>query len=217
MIFQEFKKQRSRLQKYTWLGLPLVLVGGWFFPALGYVVLAGAAAALLMAPSKGRLWCDWLCPMGSCYDLYLSTISRKKEFPFSLRSTVSKTTTAVILLGALGLLIYNTSDGGNGIGLSLIILLALTTLFGVAIGIRYQERGWCHICPIGSLANVYSRNKHPLRIDVSCRSCGVCELVCPMQLHPARHRKDGVLRDGDCIQCSCCVVVCPQKAIGFRK
>jgi len=217
MTFQEFKKKRHYRQQCTWFVLPFILVAGWFFPVLGYIVPAGAAAALLIAPYKGRYWCDWLCPMGSFYDLYLNKISKKGTVPSFFRKRLFKIATGLIVLGAASLLVYGMWGTVNRTGLALLTMLAASVLLGVALGIRYHARGWCSLCPVGTLANACSLNRHHLRIDISCRSCGVCELVCSMQLNPAQYRRDGEMRDDDCIHCMCCAFVCPQKAIAPRK
>jgi len=91
MTLKEFASRRRKLQLYTWAGLPLVVVGGWFLPLLGYLLIGCMLGALgIAAYGKGRLWCDWMCPRGSFYDLFLDRISRKKKIPEMFRSSGSR-------------------------------------------------------------------------------------------------------------------------------
>ena len=34
-MFKQFKEKRARLQRYTAVGLPAVIIGGWLYPPLG--------------------------------------------------------------------------------------------------------------------------------------------------------------------------------------
>jgi ferredoxin-type protein NapH len=78
MTVREFAKQRSRLQNHTWFGLPLVIIGGWFYPKFEYLLLGCMIGALGIAAFRGRTWCNWMCPRGSFYDLFLGKVSSKK-------------------------------------------------------------------------------------------------------------------------------------------
>ena len=103
MNLKEFRTQRRRLQSYTWYGLPLVVVGGWFYPKLGFLLLGCMIGALGIAPFRGRQWCDWLCPRGSFYDLFLDRISRKRSVPGFFRSTGTRVGMILLLFAVLGI------------------------------------------------------------------------------------------------------------------
>jgi len=102
----EFKKKRSRLQSYTWIGLPIVIIGGWFLPKLGFFLLSCMIGATVIALYKGRAWCDWMCPRESFYDLFIQKISRKKEIPAFFRKTGFRIFMMSMLLTVLGSQIY---------------------------------------------------------------------------------------------------------------
>jgi hypothetical protein len=55
-------RKRTFQQLWLWWTFPFILIAGWRYPILGYVIpfcmLAGVGIALF----KGRYWCDWLCP-----------------------------------------------------------------------------------------------------------------------------------------------------------
>ncbi len=215
-MIREFKKKRARLQSYTWIGLPLVIIGGWFFPKLGFFLLLCMIGAISIAFYKGRAWCDWMCPRGSFYDLFLKKFSRDKEIPSFFRKKGFRIFMLIMLLSVLGSQIYMAWGDINGIGLAMVKVLTVTTAVGILLGIVYQQRIWCHICPMGTLSNYLSEGKYPLNIKDECSDCRVCSKVCPMQLKPYEYKGKGIMGDNDCIKCSTCVVACPKKVLKFE-
>lgn len=214
MNLTELKKKRNRLQKYTWVGLPLVVIGGWFFPKLGYLLLGCMAGAVVIALYKGRAWCNWMCPRGSFYDIFIKKISAGKNIPSLFRKKSFRILVLTVLISALGFQIYMAWGNADKVGLAMVIVLTVTTSIGILLGIIFHQRAWCLICPMGTLANFISTGKQPLRVLSSCVDCQVCEKVCPMQLKPYEY-KNSVMGDNDCVKCSLCVTVCPKKALIF--
>ncbi len=213
-MFREFKVKRARLQKYTSAVLPLVLIGGWLYPPLGFSLLICMFGAVGIALYKGRAWCDWMCPRGSFYDLFLDKISKELKIPPLFRTNWFRTVILTLLMASLGIQIYYAWGDSYGIGLAFVIVLTITTMAGIVLGAVFKPRAWCQICPMGTLGNWFSRGKKPLYVSEQCRDCNLCEKVCPMELKP-HENKSGTLTDGDCIKCSSCVAVCPVHALGF--
>ena len=211
----EFKKKRSRLQTITFLGLPIVLLGGWFYPLIGFLLLGCMAGAIGIALYKGRAWCDWMCPRGSFYDLFLKKLSRRKDIPEFFNKKSVRIAVVLTLLSVLGSQVYLHWGDWNAVGLALVTILTVTTTIGIVLGMIYQERIWCHICPMGTFANYLSDGKYPLAIQESCNNCKVCSKVCPMQLKPYMYKKEGIIGNNDCIKCATCVAACPKKALKF--
>ncbi|UCD34832.1 MAG: 4Fe-4S binding protein [Nitrospiraceae bacterium] len=215
-MFKEFKKQRRKLQAYTSVALPLVLAGGWFYPPLGFTLLICMFGAVGIALYKGRVWCDWMCPRGSFYDLFLEKLSRKLPIPALFRKNWFRTVVLSLLMAALGAQIYYAWGDSFGIGRAFVMVLTITTTVGIVLGAVFKPRAWCQICPMGTLGSWISRGKQPLYVSEQCRDCSLCAKVCPMQLSPGE-MKGGLMTDGDCIKCSSCVAACPVKALNFRK
>lgn len=212
-----FKRKRKRLQSYTWIGLPLVLIGGWFFPKLGFFLLSCMIGAAGVALYKGRAWCDWMCPRGSFYDLFIQKISAKKEIPEFFRKKGFRIFMMSVLLAVLGSQIYFYWGDLNKIGTAMVRILTITTSLGIILGTIYQQRIWCHICPMGTVGNFLSDGKKPLVIGKQCgATCKLCSKACPMQLKPYEYKDEGIMGDNDCIKCSTCVAACPKKALQFE-
>jgi len=214
-MLSEFEKKRSRLQMYTWLGLPLVVIVGWFYPKLGFLLLGCMVGAIAVAAYKGRAWCDWMCPRGSFYDLFIQKVSRKKKVPEFFRKKATRIAMLIILLSVLGSQIYIHWGDWDSVGLAMVTILTITTAVGIILGAMYQQRIWCHICPMGTISNYLSEGKKPLSIESTCVNCKICSKVCPMQLNPYEFKADGVMGDNDCIKCATCTVACPKKALHF--
>lgn len=215
-MLKTFKKKRSKLQTYTWFGLPLVIIGGWFYPKLGYLLLGCMVGAMGVAFYKGRAWCDWMCPRGSFYDLFLQKISLKREIPAFFRKKAVRFIVLTILISVLSLQIYLNWGDWDAIGRAMVTILTVTTLVGIVLGIVFQQRVWCHICPMGTIGNQLSDGKMPLKIDTKCIDCKVCFNVCPMQLRPYEFKEKGLMMDNDCIKCATCTLACPKKALNFE-
>jgi polyferredoxin len=214
-MLRELKRKRGRLQAYTWFGLPLVVIGGWFYPLIGFFLLVCMAGALGVALYKGRAWCDWMCPRGSFYDLLLEKISLKRPIPAFFRKPAFRLSMVAVLMAVLGAQIYLAWGDLEGIGLAMVKLLTITTSAGIVLGFLYQQRLWCHIRPMGTLSSYLSEGKHPLAVSTTCVDCGACAKACPMQLEPHRYKPQGLMGDNDCIKCSTCVAACPKKALTF--
>lgn len=165
--------------------LPSVVLGGWFYPMLGYLLPICMMAAMGIALFKGRYWCDWMCPRGATWDLFLSKLSLKKEVPSFFRSIYFRMLWIMILMGVLALKLPHalaSLDPINEVGMVFTMLLTVTTLVGIFLGSPTHHRIWCGFCPIGTMSNWVGKGKYALEINSSCKECKTCHEVCPMQI-----------------------------------
>ena len=212
---KKLSKRRRNLQFLTWLGLPLVAVGGWFYPPLGFLLFGCMLGAVGIAFFKGRAWCDWMCPRGGFYDLLFNKISPNREIPAFLRSTRFRGLMVGLIFVVLGTQLFFAWGNLNQMGLAMVRLLTITTIVGIILAVVYHPRTWCHVCPMGTLANWVAKGKQPILIDPSCVGCKICSTACPMQLVPYKYAAEGTMTDNDCIKCSSCIVSCPKQALSF--
>lgn len=210
---KEHQKQRRLRQTLTWIGLPLVAILGWFYPLLGFLLLGCMVGAVGIALYRGRAWCDWMCPRGAFYDLFIAPLSRRQEIPALLRQPAVRVFMLLLIFTMIGIQWYAAAGNVRAMGLALVRILTVTTIVGIILGLLYHQRAWCQICPMGTLGSWLAKGKKPLAISTTCTACGVCSRVCPMQLKPSEHRSVGSITDPDCIKCGTCAAVCPRRAI----
>lgn len=215
--WQEVQRKRRMRQHLTWPGLFLVAVLGWFYPWLGFLLLGCMAGAVGVALFKGRAWCDWMCPRGAFYDLFVAPLSLKKSIPAALRSTPFRAFMLALIFAVIGGQWYLAWGNASAMGLSLVRVLTVTTVVGIVLGLIYHPRAWCHICPMGTLSCWLSGGKEPLFIGSACTACRLCARVCPMQLEPYTYREKGTVGDNDCVKCGTCVAACPHRALRFAR
>ena len=175
--------QKVRRLKQTFLGTGfLILLGaGWFYPLIGYFIPACMVLGIGLAAFRGRSWCDWLCPRGSFEDALVARISRQRRIPEILRRTPLRVGVMSLLMGLLTFQIIRLWPDPWAIGGAFILLLTITTGVGVVLGVIYQQRTWCYLCPIGTMSNWVGQNRRPLTLaSEHCLECRLCAKNCPM-------------------------------------
>lgn len=174
-------------------------------------------APILVSFFKGRYWCGNLCPRGNFYDNIVSKFSNTKKVPNILKSKLFRVMVIIIMMIIFGAGIKANWGNLYGIGMVFYRMIVLTTIIGVGLSFFYNQRTWCHFCPMGTMASYVARlrkSKRVLRVSPSCVSCKICEKKCPLGLVPYDYKGD-ILSHPDCIQCGKCVNVCPKNAIGY--
>lgn len=208
-------KSRKKLQSFTWLALPIVAIGGWFYPLMGWLLLGCMVGSVGVAFFKGRAWCDWMCPRGSFFDVIIARFSRKIEIPSFFRNKGIRIFMLGMIFTMMGVQFYFAWGNAQAMGLALVRILTVTTVVGIILGLSIHPRVWCHICPMGTVGNWVSTGKKPLYVSDDCVGCKLCARACPMQLKPYEGRNDGMFGNNDCIKCASCVATCPKKALSF--
>ncbi len=210
---------RARLVKQVALGafFVLFLAAGWFYPLVGYFIPVCMLLGIGLAAFRGRTWCDWLCPRGSFADALLQRLSPGRPIPAAFRRTPLRVAVMALLMTVLTVQLVRLWPDPWAIGGFFVILLSVTTAVGVALGLVWQQRTWCYICPIGTMSSWVGKNRRPLALaEDKCLHCNLCARTCPMQLAPAT-REPGLApaARGDCLKCSLCVAACPTAALAF--
>jgi ferredoxin-type protein NapH len=203
---------------YKWLlalVVVIVLTLGWRFPALGVVVPVAMTAGMGGGFFRGRWVCGNLCPRGSLLDTWLGLLPRR-PLPAWLGRPALRWGVLIVLIG--GMCAQLAVDPGNWQHWGVVFwrMCLVTSAVALALAVTYAPRGWCGICPVGTVAARVGGDKLPLQIASSCRACGLCEHVCPMQLAIVACRQAGELTQRDCLKCSACVKSCPSQALSWN-
>ena len=214
-----FIKHRRVKQLLMAIVFIFVLLGGWFYPLLGYFIPACMLIGIGIALSKGRKWCDWYCPRGSFWDIMIEPFSRKKEIPGFIKSLPIRIGVVVLLMTLMSIQIIRRWPDPYSIGAFFVTMLTVTTALGVIAALLFHQRIWCYVCPIGSMSNWVGKDKHMLQINSEqCVECKLCAKICPMQIKPYTYKKEGtqVVKDYDCLKCGSCVALCPKHSLSLK-
>lgn len=216
--YKRFEKRRKLKQFFIGMFFIIILIGGWFYPLLGYFIPLCMALGMGIGCFRGRKWCDWFCPRGSFFDGIIAPISPKRKIPAFFKVVPFRLGMLFLLMAMMTIQIIKRWPDPYKIGMFFVIMLSGTTTLGGILALILHQRVWCCFCPIGSMANWVGRKKYTLKINSKlCTECRLCHNVCPMQIAPYKFKKDSVeiIRDGDCLKCRSCVEVCPKNALSF--
>jgi polyferredoxin len=146
--------------------LPLIVIGGLFYPLLGYLVVAMMAILLTLAFFRGRYWCWNFCPRGAFLDIVLSKVSLNKPLPKSLVKQWFRWLVFFLFMSFLISRIVHTGGSLIAIGSVFVVMCILTTIISIILGVATKHRGWCMICPMGTLQEKIGKISHKMKNPV---------------------------------------------------
>ncbi len=214
---RDFFMRRQGMKQTLWVILPLVMLGGVFYPPLGISILGCMIGAIAIAPFRGRAWCD-VCPRGAFFDVVMRKFSAGRPVPAFLRGTPFRIGMVILIMTVMTVQLIGAWGDWTAVGWVFLRLLIITTLIGIVLAVPLNARTWCAFCPMGSMASWIGKRKLPLQVDDSrCTDCGLCARVCPVGLNPAASRTVGEMQHGDCLKCMACTAQCPRAALTFER
>ena len=149
---------------WLWVILLGFLISGWFFPTIGIIAIICMIAPVLYGLLKGgRFWCGTFCPRGSFLAKIIGPLSRKGRIPALIGSNLFRYGLLVFLFFNFAWGIYRAAGNTELIGRVFIQIILVTTLLGIAMGIKYQPRTWCTVCPMGTLTTAAGKTRAYLR------------------------------------------------------
>jgi len=204
--------------QWLWLVLVVTIVGGWFYPWMGFAVAFCFLGAVVSGAFVGRKWCGKLCPRGSFNDHLLSRLVPKRHMPDWAKHPATRIGVLVVMMSVLAIRVPAAWGDWNAVGRVFWTLLVVTTAVGIAVGLFTHQRVWCQVCPAGTMASWLGKRRRPrLKLDESsCKNCNVCAKACPMALTPVEVARGGE-GAADCLKCSGCVAKCPVDALTFKE
>ncbi|MFH0838706.1 MAG: 4Fe-4S binding protein [Candidatus Omnitrophota bacterium] len=134
----------------VWL-LPVIVIGGLINPLLGYLVVAMMGFFLPFSYFKSRYWCWNLCPRGAFLDIVISRVSINKPVPRIFTKQWFRWTVFAVMMGFVSLRLILTGGNPALIGSVFVVMCGVTTILSIIIGMSTKHRGWCTICPMGTL------------------------------------------------------------------
>lgn len=199
--------------------LPIVVVGGYFCPRLGFIVLGLITLFMILASQRGRFYCGWLCPMGAFHERILSLVSLKRPIPAVLKSSWFRWALFVVMMGLMTFRLVQAHGDVLATGSVFRFMWIVSTSTAIGLGLYFKPRTWCVVCPMGLLQGVSSKNTYLLTVEETCVQCKKCQKVCPISTYPGAYKPDegaAQIPSVDCLRCSNCVTNCPKKVLSFR-
>lgn len=171
---------------------------------------------LILTLVLGRVWCGWVCPMGTI--LYWARFKGAMERGARLSDRwrlVKYVLLILLVVAALLGLARPALDwmGDNPVATGVIIIVVLAA--SVALNF-VADLFWCrYLCPLGGAVALLSKIA-PMRrvVHDHCNDCSVCVDACRMgAVEPRR----GFVNDpAECTVCIDCMTACTSSSNGFR-
>lgn len=234
--FIKAKRIFSPLRQWGWLFILLVAGGGLWYPRLGLLMIPIMIALGVFGFRKGKYWCGNICPHGSLFDYIILPVSRNVSIPRWMRTRGFVLLFFMFFMYMLGGRIIKAADMWGQIvfwdklGFIFVINYFVVTVVGTTLAFFVSPRAWCTFCPMGTMQNAFYklgkwtggnvRSDSMITIsDIdSCKVCGKCSRVCPMQLKPHENfNQKGQFEDAACIRCGTCVVNCSKKLLSVER
>ena len=160
------KSNVGRLQKYTWIMVPLISLGGLWYHKLGLIMAVMMVFILGLSYFRGRLWCGNFCPRGAFLDFIIKPISFYGKIPGIFRSrgfrflVVAVFMTVFTLRTKAAFSAWSTLEALDRWGLVFAMLCLVTTIVAILLGVLFSPRTWCSFCPMGTFQKLlYNLNK----------------------------------------------------------
>lgn len=209
---------RMNSQLLMALLLPIVVVGGYFCPRLGFIVLGLITLFMVLASQRGRFYCGWLCPMGAFHERILSLVSLKRPIPSPFKSSWFRWLLFVAMMSLMTIRLVNAGGDIQATGSVFRFMWIVSTSIAIGLGFYFKPRIWCVICPMGSIQGISSINTYLLTVDDNCIQCKKCQKVCPISTYPGDYKPEtgsAQIPSIECLRCSNCVTNCPKNALSF--
>lgn len=137
--------------------LPLIVIGGLFFPLLGYLMVGMMAFFLVTSFFRARYWCWNLCPRGAFLDIVMSKFTLNKPFPGFFARGWFRLVVFILLMGFMLFRIFRSRGNWVVIGAVFVGICLITTIIAIILAVFTKYRGWCAICPMGFLQEKIGR------------------------------------------------------------
>ncbi|WP_408956594.1 4Fe-4S binding protein [Natroniella sp. ANB-PHB2] len=147
------KRKKLKVADIVWTVFILFLAVGIIYPVIGIIALVCMLAPVVVGFfTKKRIWCSSYCPRGSFLGSLIKTISTRGRPPKLFYSSTFKNLFILFLLSNFAVGIIRAQGDLAQIGLVFVRLIIITSLVGIILGVFYQPRTWCTICPMGTLS-----------------------------------------------------------------
>lgn len=108
---------------------------------------------------KGRMHCMGYCPRGSFLKNALDRLSLKRPLPGFMKRDIFKHLLFAVMMAFFAFSLYMTNGNPALIGMAVLRMVIISSIVAVGLGIFYQPRTWCTICPMGHASKIITEKK----------------------------------------------------------
>jgi polyferredoxin len=210
------KKSRKIIQWALVPLVPLVIIGGYFWPRLGYLPLVMMVIMLFTSLFRGRFYCGWLCAMGAFHERVVARFSLKKKMLPVFKARWFRWLIFILMMSLFAARLGLADGDPDKTGAVFVMMWTLSTGIALALGLIWKPKSWCSFCPMATFQGNVSPCQYLLQVADSCKGCGICHKLCPLETNPGSFKAQGFVKSLDCMRCSTCVLNCPKKALEFK-
>jgi polyferredoxin len=219
---------------------PLLALNAMLADRRAIPTFAPAIITVVATLALGRIWCGWICPLGTVLDSFGTNV--RQAIPERLRQVKYFLLFVVVvaaLLASLPLMwldpitillspmagtVYPAIQAQRATGAATlagqplqaavypILALPLVIILGLNL---IAKRFWCrYLCPLGALAALLSKFSWLKRsVPDGCSGCKQCASQCPMD---TINQEDFSSDPGECLQCLNCFTGCAEALPTFK-
>ena len=196
---------------------------------LTLALLVSVIPLVVLTLVLGRVFCSWICPIGSLTELFSKVGPKDPRWPGFLRSRFTK---YGILAGALsvglfvrkaifcpvcpiGTVCRSVNPTGLDVGPE---ALVIPIVAGLELG---EKKTFCkYLCPVGATLGILGKFKlyGPRINQEKCKKCKLCIKACSnsMDIIHQENIEGKRISKSECIMCYKCVDACPYGALKMK-
>ncbi|AOY75979.1 4Fe-4S binding protein [Clostridium formicaceticum] len=97
----------------------------------------------------GRVHCAKYCPRGSMFGVFIDKISFKRNLPKSFKTKTVKNIMLIWMIGMFTISLIMAGGDFTKTAFAIVRMMTVSTVVGVMMGVIFQPRSWCVVCPMG--------------------------------------------------------------------
>ncbi|SNR98955.1 4Fe-4S binding domain-containing protein [Anaerovirgula multivorans] len=107
----------------------------------------------------GRIHCAKYCPRGSMFGTFLQKISLKNNLPKSLKTNAVKNIMLAWMIGMFSISLIRAGGDFAKTAFAIFRMMSISTIVGIIMGIIFQPRSWCTVCPMGYATGLIEKSQ----------------------------------------------------------